>query len=636
MELIETLTAGAWCQRSFYFFIDRLSNHFFHLLRVLDIMMASSTPNKYPGITSPISLNPPTPQDIELTHSLIAYLKETGVFETEEESVQRELVLGKLNQLVKEFVREVGQAKNLPESLLAEAGGKIFTFGSYRLGVHGKGADIDTLCVTPQHVERSDFFGHFYKMLQAHPDVSDLTQVPDAYVPVINMKFAGISIDLVFARLSLSTIPDDLDLLNHSLLRNLEEKCILSLNGSRTTDEILRLVPNVETFHISLRCIKLWAKRRGLYSNAMGYLGGVACALLTARICQLYPHAAASSIIIRFFKIYTQWDWPRPVYLKQIEDLNLQQRVWNPRIHVSDRYHKMPVITPAYPSMCSTHNVSSSTLSLMMCEFQRGGEVLMRIEQGTANWSDLFEKSDFFYRNRFFFQLVASCESGENFRMWTKFVESRVRHLVAKLEIEANISSAPPYPEGFEKIVEATNLEEALRIHKHGETIPDSPHESKKTFYTMAFYIALVIAPLDPAHKGPRKLILDRPVMDFRAMINIWDKLTPDMNLLIRDIKRDALPDYLFEGQARPQLGPVRGLKKLVGTETPKDSKSSDVKHGRRISVTEAPHPTQSTAAHRSPEEIKRSRSSEGVPTESDKTPPALPPVDTGVVPGKV
>ena len=107
--------------------------------------MASSAPNKYPGITSPISLNPPTPQDVELTHSLMAYLKETGVFETEEESVQRELVLGKLNQLVKEFVREIGQAKNLPESLLAEAGGKIFTFGSYRLGVHGKGADIDTL-----------------------------------------------------------------------------------------------------------------------------------------------------------------------------------------------------------------------------------------------------------------------------------------------------------------------------------------------------------------------------------------------------------------------------------------------------------------------------------------------------------
>ncbi len=31
--------------------------------------------------------------------------------------------------------------------------------------------------------------------------------------------------------------------------------------GSRVTDEILRLVPNVEVFRDSLRCIKLWAQR---------------------------------------------------------------------------------------------------------------------------------------------------------------------------------------------------------------------------------------------------------------------------------------------------------------------------------------------------------------------------------------
>ncbi len=162
--------------------------------------------------------------------------------------------------IVRDFVKEVARRKNLPDALIKETTGKLFTFGSYRLGVHSKGADIDTLCVAPQHVDRSDFFSLFYSMLDQNPDVTDLTQVPDAYVPVMKFVFSGISIDLVFARISMTTIPENLDLLDHNILKTLEEKCVVSLNGSRCTDEILRLVPNVEAFHTALRCIKLWAK----------------------------------------------------------------------------------------------------------------------------------------------------------------------------------------------------------------------------------------------------------------------------------------------------------------------------------------------------------------------------------------
>lgn len=44
------------------------------------------------------------------------------------------------------------------------------------------------------------------------------------------------------------------------LLKNLDQKCVRSLNGCRVTDEILRLVPNIENFRLALRTIKLWAK----------------------------------------------------------------------------------------------------------------------------------------------------------------------------------------------------------------------------------------------------------------------------------------------------------------------------------------------------------------------------------------
>lgn len=36
---------------------------------------------------------------------------------------------------------------------------------------------------------------------------------------------------MLFARLSFSTIPEDLDLKDDSILKNLDQKCVRSLNG---------------------------------------------------------------------------------------------------------------------------------------------------------------------------------------------------------------------------------------------------------------------------------------------------------------------------------------------------------------------------------------------------------------------
>lgn len=76
---------------------------------------------------------------------------------------------------MKKFVRNVSITRGLSEAAANAAGGKIFTFGSYRLGVHGPGTDIDTLCVVPKHVSREDFFEVFEPMLREAEGVTEVS-----------------------------------------------------------------------------------------------------------------------------------------------------------------------------------------------------------------------------------------------------------------------------------------------------------------------------------------------------------------------------------------------------------------------------------------------------------------------------
>lgn len=411
--------------------------------------MTSGTDKKFPGITSPISLSGPKPIDLELSESLKVAMEPHGIFESHDELAKRLQVLDKINKLVTEWIKQVSISKNMPEALINQVGGKVYTFGSYRLGVHTKGADIDTLCVAPRHVERTDFFTSFYELLREQSDIKELRAIEEAFVPVIKMIFDGIEIDLTFARLALQQIPTDQDLRDESLLKNLETRCVRSLNGCRVTDEILHLVPDMETFRMTLRAIKLWAKKRGIYSNSLGFLGGVSWAMLVARVCQLYPNAAPATLVQKFFLVYSKWDWPQPVLLKQPDEDKLGFAVWDPRVNVSDRFHLMPIITPAYPQQNSTYNVTVSTRTVMQEEFKEGLHTTEQIYATKDEWNSLFRMSDFFVKYKHYIVLLAKALTEEQHLEWVGLVESKIRILVANLEKNPYIKLAHVNPKQF-------------------------------------------------------------------------------------------------------------------------------------------------------------------------------------------
>ena len=297
---------------------------------------------------------------------------------------------------------------------------------------------------------------HFPPTLQrlAPPQaIAELTPVPDAYVPIIKLELMGISIDLIFARVALSSVNSTLTLKDANILRGLEERDMRSLNGTRVTDEILDLVPQAKTFRTALRGIKLWAQRRAIYANIMGFPGGVAWAMMVARVCQLYPRATGSVIIGKFFRIMRQWKWPQPVLLKPIEDGPLQVRVWNPKVYSGDKWHLMPVITPAYPSMCATHNISLSTKTIIERELDRAGNLTDMMYSGKARWKDLFTKHTFFTHDfKYYLSINVTSKTNEAQQIWSGHVESKVRLLVQNLETDPAISVARPFNKGFSRV----------------------------------------------------------------------------------------------------------------------------------------------------------------------------------------
>ncbi|XP_044169962.1 poly(A) polymerase beta-like isoform X2 [Acropora millepora] len=407
------------------------------------------------GVTGPISVARPKPEDIVLTKALEESMKAYGIFEGEDELEHRVVVIAKLNTLVKQWIIDTSLSKNMPESIARSLGGKIVSFGSYGLGVHAKGDSIDTLIVAPRNVERGDFFGTFYETLKENENVKEVRAVENAFVPLIKMVFCGIEIHLLFARLALAEVPDSLSLLDENLLRNLDQKCVRSLDGCRVTDEILHLVPNIETFLLTLRAIKLWAKKRGIYSNVLGFLGGVSWAMLVARTCQLYPNAVAATLLQKFFLVFSKWEWPNPVLVKSIttpvveNKVGLNFPVWDPRSNPADRYHLMPIITPAYPQRNSSSNVSMSTRTIMKGEFDLGLKVTSDALIGKSAWDALFQPPNFFSKYKHYIVLSAISNCEEDHREWIGLVESKIRILISNLEMAPFVSLAHVKPQSF-------------------------------------------------------------------------------------------------------------------------------------------------------------------------------------------
>jgi len=513
--------------------------------------MAAPAPVVKFGITPPVSDQSATEQDNAQSERMMEELENEFPAETRDGMAHRQSVLEELEQIIEAWMAELAAEQGLSkEDARGRCAARMVTLGSYRLGVVHPESDIDTLLIGPPHVSREAFFGAFVEKLKRHEHITECIPIPDAYTPIVKLKVRGVSIDLLFARLAKPlTDCDNLEeaVRDDSILKNMDDKSVRCINGVRVADQILQLVPNKETFRRTLRFVKCWARRRGIYSNVLGFFGGITWALLVARVCQLYPHYAPSQLVNRFFRVYDQWNWSRAVMLCEIVERQndpsmADLKVWNPKTNPADRQHLMPVITPAFPAMNSTHNVTETTKRILLDEFRRGYEVVKSVEAHRGQWTEVHDPFPSLTHFRHFLWLEILAKTDEIYQKFSGWVESKLRILIKHLET-VNGMIIHPNPEQY-----------ALRGS-------DSAWP-----FGCGMFIAMAFFKDQGAFLG-QTVDLRSPLAQFVDVVSQWSENGPYSGQFLLRLKRiggQQLPSYALqadEERKRPRAGRPEGAR---------------------------------------------------------------------------
>lgn len=109
-----------------------------------------------------------------------------------------------------------------------------------------------------------------------------------------------------------------------------------------------------------------------------------------------------------------------------------------------DRWYKIVILTPAYPSQNVGSIVNEYSLKVIVEEFERGYKIVQEMKNGISvyiyicyyyiqNWDKLIEPTDFFSKYNDYLAITITAESEENMLKWLGYCESKFQKLVRLL-----------------------------------------------------------------------------------------------------------------------------------------------------------------------------------------------------------
>ncbi|KAL6645690.1 hypothetical protein ACP70R_017298 [Stipagrostis hirtigluma subsp. patula] len=356
------------------------------------------------------------------SRSLIKFMSDAGVVPSPEDERRREWVVRELSKIVMGWAKRVAYEQGAQYWITTAT---VLTFGSYALGAYGPESDIDALCVGPYIASlQHHFFVVLRQMLEERPEVSELHSIEGAKVPLMRFKFNGILVDFPYVQLPVINAAEAIHAFDPCVLENVDGASWRCLSGVRVNRQISQLVPNMKKFQYLLRCLKLWARKRGLHCHLLGFFAGIHLAILAAYVCRRHPNASINTLLCFFFNIFGHWPWPRPVSLLDPP----------PTCRSPDGCSLMPIMLPCMPPEFCSSSITESTFDKIKEELQRGHLLTKDIRSNDIDWSLLFAPFPYGARYKCFLRIVLSAPLAEELRDWVGWVKSRFRNLLLKLE----------------------------------------------------------------------------------------------------------------------------------------------------------------------------------------------------------
>ncbi|CAN6219992.1 unnamed protein product [Urochloa humidicola] len=345
--------------------------------------------------------------------SLLEFLKNEGAIPSPEEEKRREEVIRELKKIVMYWAKAVAHEQSVPQKL---ATATVLTYGSYTLGAHGPESDIDALCVGPCIATlQYHFFVVLRQILEGRPEVSEVQTVECAKIPLMRFRFSGVAVDFTYAQLPVVDASKAINTFSPQLLPKIDERSWRSLSGVRVNEQIVQLVPNAEKFQALLRCLKLWARRRGLHCHYLGFFAGIHLAILAAYVCRRYPNASVN-----------------------------EGRL-------------MAIVMPCTPPEFCVSNVTKSTFKKIREELTRGYALTKDPLRHDFEWTWLFESFPYAEKHQQFLRIALCAPTFAELRDWAGWVKSRFRFLILKME-RIGIGCDPCPSEEIDPTVEDPNM----------------------------------------------------------------------------------------------------------------------------------------------------------------------------------